>query len=84
MRKIGLFATLALGLAGCSNEPESAHTLYQGSQASANTRVHVATFDSASGEASNRANCELVRDLLKSQPGRIIPFWCEKGRFSVK
>jgi hypothetical protein len=45
------------------------------------TRVHIATFDAAYGERYNRENCERARFLFVSQPGVIVRYWCERGRF---
>lgn len=73
----------AAGVNGCgsgASESES-FVLYRNSIADENMRIHVASFDVADGEAYNRANCELARDLFQAQPRTSTKFWCEKGRF---
>ena len=66
-------------------EQRTAFTLYRNSLlpggGGASSRIHVATFDSANGENYNRANCEIARGLFATQPGVIVQYWCEPGRF---
>ncbi len=72
----------ALALAGCNQgaEDSGTYTLYRTSVA-ADLRIHIATFDSADGEAYNQENCFLAASLFAGQPGVAVKFWCEKGRF---
>jgi hypothetical protein len=44
-------------------------------------RTHVATFDAAGGEQYNRENCDIARTLFQAQPGIVVRYWCEKGRY---
>jgi hypothetical protein len=44
-------------------------------------RLHVASFDTADGEAYNRQNCEIARGLFMNQLGVKVRYWCEKGRY---
>lgn len=39
-------------------------------------RVHVATFDARDGRDYNEENCTVVRDLMQSQPGVQVSYWC--------
>ena len=67
---------------GCSGLAGSdTFTLYRNSVVDANMRLHVASFDSADGEAYNRENCEVAKQLFKAQPDVKTKFWCEKGPF---
>ena len=47
-------------------------------------KVHVATFDanvgSLRGESYNGGNCDIVRDLMQSQPGVTVRYWCERTK----
>ncbi len=75
---------LAFILVGCGERraPEGARfSLYRNSVTDENMRIHVATFDAADGEAYNRGNCDIARDLFQAQPGVKVKFWCEKGSF---
>jgi hypothetical protein len=58
------------------------YTLYQNSSEFAGTRSHVATFDAAKDKDYNRTNCEILRELLASQQGVTVRYWCERGRFA--
>jgi hypothetical protein len=44
-------------------------------------RIHVATFDAGDGEDYNRENCEIARSLFRVQPGVLVKYWCEIGRY---
>jgi hypothetical protein len=79
MAKLVLLAG-ALVLYGCDNSART-YTLYRSSLTSETLRIHVASFDTADGEDYNRDNCFLARDLYAGQPGVIVKYWCELGRF---
>lgn len=83
--KLVAWALLAgvLALTGCSALEGDIFTLYRNSVTlgGENMRIHVATFDSADGEAYNRENCDQAQLLFQNQPGVNTKFWCEKGRF---
>jgi hypothetical protein len=68
-----------IALLGCSDA--AVYTLYRNSPLMENTRLHVATFDSADSEQYNSETCLVARDLFQRQPGVSVRFWCEKGRF---
>jgi hypothetical protein len=70
----------ALCAAACQGSTKT-YTLYRSSVLDAAMRLHVASFDSADGEAYNRENCEVARSLFQQQPGATVKYWCEKGRF---
>lgn len=70
--------TLCSMLVACG---ESDYTLYRNSITDANMRLHVATFNSADGDAYNTENCKLAAELFQGQPEVKTRFWCEKGRF---
>ena len=79
-RAIQCFAVALLG--GCSLMglgDGTTFTLYRSSPT--DMRIHVATFDATAGEAYNRGNCEIARELFQAQPGVSVKYWCEKGRF---
>ena len=69
-------------LAGCSPKADDAviYTLYR-SSAAAEMRIHVATFDATEAEAYNRDNCQIAAVLFQAQPGVVVHYWCEKGRY---
>ena len=71
---------LALAMAACKPADDSVYTLYRGS-VTGPMRIHVATFDSVDGEDYNRENCDIARSLFQAQPGVIVKYWCEKGRY---
>ncbi len=81
-----LIVALAFGFAfsGCQTGA-GAFTLYRDSSAGSPDdramRFHVATFDSADGEAYNRENCQVAQELFQAQPGVKVRFWCEKGAY---
>ena len=86
MKRIFLLATLAVsaiqaGAAELDSDP--VYTLYRSSSAHGmqDARIHVATFDAAEGLEYNRGNCLIAADLFKQQPGVIVRYWCEAGRF---
>lgn len=75
--------------AGQTIDDDLVATLYRSSAVIAGARFHVATFDadpkSISTEAvfeHNWANCTTAAELLQSQPGVRVRFWCERGRDS--
>jgi hypothetical protein len=71
-----------LALADCDQpaRQQAVSTLYRGSVLPGE-RIHVATFDAAHGENYNRENCDIARRLFGSQPGVVVRYWCEPGRF---
>jgi hypothetical protein len=75
-----LLSVAAIVLYGCDNSART-YTLYRSSVTSETLRMHVASFDTADGEDYNRENCFLTRDLYAAQPGVIVRYWCELGRF---
>jgi hypothetical protein len=81
-------SVLLSGLVGVAVacEQHIAFTLYRNSilpgQGIVHTaRVHVATFDTEHGASYNRSNCEIARELFERQPGVVLQYWCEPGRF---
>lgn len=47
-------------------------------------RIHVATFDADEGDSSqkyNKENCISSASLFQNQPGVIVKYWCEEGRY---
>ena len=71
---------VAAAFLGACQPGGDAYTLYRASAADPRLRVHVATFDTAGGDAYNRDNCRIAADLFAGQPGVTIRYWCEKGR----
>lgn len=69
-------------LAGCAPKADDSviYTLYR-SSAAADMRIHVATFDATETEGYNRENCQIAAALFKAQPGVVVQYWCEKGRY---
>ena len=67
-------------IAGC-DQSQAVYTLYRASPGSDGERIHVATFDATHGEKYNQTNCEIARDLFAKQPGVVVRYWCERGRF---
>jgi hypothetical protein len=63
-----------------TEDDSTVYTLYRGSVTDP-MRIHVATFDSADGEDYNRENCDHARGLFQEQPGILVKYWCEKGRY---
>lgn len=76
---------LACLLAACEARggADDSYVLYRSSPVNAAMRLHVASFDTDQGEAYNRGNCEIARDLFQAQPGVKVKYWCEKGRYRV-
>jgi hypothetical protein len=68
-----------MALAGCGDS--GVYTLYRSSVSDTNARYHVASFDSADGDKYNNENCQIGKDVYQRQPGVIVRFWCEKGRY---
>jgi hypothetical protein len=82
-RPTAALATIAL--IGCNDT--GVYTLYRSSPtietiSGEGARIHVATFDAADGADYNRENCEAARSLFVSQPGVVVRYWCERGRFA--
>ena len=70
-----------------SNKGVVIYTLYRNSPtvvhtSGDDTRIHVVTFDAAEDKDYNRDNCETARDLFASQPGVMVRYWCERGKFT--
>jgi len=80
---VALATAAALTACGGGSGPSESElfVLYRNSVTNENTRIHVATFDAADGEAYNKGNCEQARALFQAQSGVKTKFWCEKGRF---
>jgi hypothetical protein len=81
-------ALTALAIAGCSRpatDDSNVYTLYRTTPVENPTpdllRVHVATFDAAAEEEYNRENCDIARGLFQAQPGVVVRYFCEKGRY---
>lgn len=66
-------------LVGCRGE--DVYTLYRNSPAFPDMRIHVATFDATGGDRYNNENCQIARTLFEGQPGVVVRYWCEKGRY---
>jgi hypothetical protein len=45
-----------------------------------NLRLHIATFDAEESEDYNRENFNLAGQLIKTQPGVTVRYWCEKDQ----
>ena len=66
----------------CSDSSDgTTFTLYRNSITDAGMRIHVATFDASESAEYNWGNCEQAQALFQSQPGMLVKYWCEKGRF---
>jgi hypothetical protein len=79
MKQLAFLIMTAVGLSACG--AESTYTLYRNSITDENMRLHVATFDSSDGDAYNRENCAVAKELFQAQPAVRTKFWCEKGRY---
>lgn len=44
-------------------------------------RIHVATYDADERGRYNQTNCSIVGNLMQSQPGVTVRYWCEQGRY---
>lgn len=75
---VGFMAALTGTAGAAENAP---YTLYRGSVMPDVKRIHVATFDSANGQAYNQENCTIAAGLFKEQPGVTVRYWCEPGRY---
>jgi hypothetical protein len=82
-KSVALLLGLLVAVAAASCSSGSVYTLYRDSATQNGTalRIHVATFDSADGEAYNRENCEVARKVFSGQEGVTVKYWCEKGRY---
>lgn len=78
MKSLTVLASLALTACGGGS---GTYTLYRNSVLDANARYHIASFDSADGDAYNNENCNLAAKLYQQQDGVRTRFWCEKGSF---
>ncbi len=77
MNRTVLLLATCLNLSACIEN--STYVLYRNGVEDHAMRVHVATFDASDGDAYNRDNCDLARELFQSQPDVKTKFWCEKG-----
>jgi len=74
-------------VSGCGNDrgstdPGTAYTLYRNTVVEGTPqRVHMATFDADENEDYNRENCQTAAELFQAQPGVMVRYWCEKGRY---
>ena len=63
----------AATFAGCGGgsgpSDNEVFVLYRNSVTKESTRIHVATFDAADGEAYNKRNCEQAQALFQAQSG---------------
>lgn len=78
----------ALALASASSsayelEAPGVYTLYRSSSVESmkDARLHMATFDAVEGTEYNRGNCLIAAQLFQRQPGVIVRYWCEAGRY---
>lgn len=60
---------------------QDAYTLYRSSATNNAIRVHVATFDTTSGDQYNAGNCETTKNLFQYQTRVPVKYWCERGRY---
>jgi hypothetical protein len=85
MRTHAALLIFASAFAGCDqlSPQQGVYTLYRNSLLPGERigRIHVATFDTAHGDNYNRGNCDIARQLFASQPGVVVRYWCEPGRF---
>ncbi|TGT36207.1 hypothetical protein [Mesorhizobium sp. M8A.F.Ca.ET.165.01.1.1] len=78
-----LLAVLSFAaLAGCDDiaGSDTAYTLYR-SSVTGPMRIHIATFDAAQKAEYNDENCRIAAGLFQAQPGVLVRYWCEKGRY---
>ena len=68
-------------LASCSPQSGDVFTLYRNSPTDEFMRLQIATFDATEPGNYNQENCEITRSLFAAQPGIVVRYWCEKGRF---
>lgn len=79
--RLRLALCLALVLVAGCNDDSHQYTLYRSGVLDAKMRLHVASFDSANGDAYNSENCQIAAGLFADQPSVQVRYWCEKGRF---
>ena len=79
MKLILIAGTLALAACGSQPADLDVYTLYR-TPLAGDEMIHMATFDTSEGEAYNRENCEIVANLLGSQPGVTVAYVCRAGR----
>lgn len=77
LRSFGCSVLLCFSVAACGVASTSIYTLYRGSPGDSSARIHVATFDALEEDAYNRQNCLRVAELMMSQPGVVVKYWCE-------
>lgn len=77
---IGLVSAVTLAACGQPAVDHDVFTLYRSSVDGIEV-IHVATFDTGHGREYNETNCTISRDLMKSQPGVTVAYWCAPGRF---
>jgi len=77
-----LLCLSVLIVSACNPKDDRSYTLYRTSLIPGVNRVHVATFDAATGDASyNQENCLLAAKLFQDQPRVEARFWCEAGHY---
>lgn len=86
MRGLLLIGAVLLGLAACTRpssrvDRSGVYTLYRDSALDFGTpsRLRVATFDAADGDAYNRENCAAAGRVFQGRPNAMVRYWCEKG-----
>jgi hypothetical protein len=78
--RVSLVVLAVLLLSGCNNS--GVYTLYRSSVVDPAMRIHVATFDEATGgDSYNGENCRIASELFAKQTGVKVRYWCEKGRY---
>lgn len=80
--KLVLVAVAAmLPVSTCDGTGDRApYTLYR-SSIIGDLRIHLATFDADEGNHYNRNNCQAAAELFQRQPGVLVTYWCEQGRY---
>lgn len=83
IRKTLLLILICLTIS-CIDKDSNTYTLYRESVVIPNARIHVATFDSkenSSTDSCNKENCETAKILFETQPGVLVKYFCEKGKY---
>ncbi len=73
---------LALLVTACNYSDGNIVTLYK-TALEKTERIHLATFDTASGFEPNNTSCAAIAILLEMQDP-MNRFWCEKGHYRSK
>lgn len=79
IKKLTIVTAVLLSSCGSQADDLSVVTLYR-SPVVGTEIIHVATFDAADGRDYNDENCRIVADLMRSQPGVTVQYWCQPGR----